>query len=254
MAKIISFANQKGGIGKTTSVINIAASIAKQGFKVLIADCDPQGNSTSGVNVNKKGLKSSTYDILVAGGDPSSIAVKTDYENLWILPANINLAGAEFELVSMEDRAFRLKSALGPISNFFDFIFIDCPPSLGVLTINALAASDGVIIPMQCEYFALEGLSQLMVTIRKIRELYNPTLDIIGILITMYNGKLNLSEQVLNELKKYYADKLFTSPVPRGVRVSEAPSYGMPICYYDRMSLGSKAYDEIAAELLERVR
>jgi chromosome partitioning protein len=253
MAKIISFANQKGGIGKTTSAINIAASIAKKGRKVLLCDCDPQGNTTSGVGINKKGLHTSTYDLLLGRCDLTSVAVKTTFENLWILPANINLAGAEFELVSLEDRAYRLKNALEAIRSFFDFIFIDCPPSLGVLTINALAASDGVVIPMQCEYFALEGLTQLMNTIRRTRELYNPNLEITGIVITMYNGKLNLTEQVMSELKKYYADKIFSSPVPRGVRLSEAPSYGMPIVYYDKTSKGCQAYDEIADELLRRV-
>ncbi|MCL2213018.1 MAG: AAA family ATPase [Oscillospiraceae bacterium] len=253
MAKIISFANQKGGIGKTTSAINIAASVAKKGHKVLLCDCDPQGNTTSGVGINKKGLHTSTYDLLLGRCDLTSVAVKTTFENLWILPANINLAGAEFELVSLEDRAFRLKNALEAIRSFFDYIFIDCPPSLGVLTLNALAASDGVVIPMQCEYFALEGLTQLMNTIKRTRELYNKNLDITGIVITMYNGKLNLTDQVMSELKKYYADKIFASPVPRGVRLSEAPSYGMPISYYDHNSKGSVAYDEIAAELIERV-
>lgn len=253
MGKIVAFANQKGGIGKTTSAINVAAAVAMKGKKVLMCDCDPQGNTTSGIGVNKKNLKFTTYDLLVGRSEARDAIVKTKFDNLFALPANISLAGAEFELISLEDRATRLKSALAPIRDEYDYIFIDCPPSLGVLTINALAASDGIVIPMQCEYFALEGLSQLMITIRRIKETLNPDLEITGILITMYNGRLNLSQMVLAELKKYYAQKLFRTAVPRSVRLSEAPSYGMPICYFDRLSKGAEAYDEIAAELIERI-
>lgn len=253
MGKIVAFANQKGGIGKTTSAINIAASVALAGKKVLMCDCDPQGNTTSGIGVNKKNLRESTYDILIGRCTAKEAVVKTQYENLSVLPTNISLAGAEFELISLDDRATRLKSALAEIRDEYDYIFIDCPPSLGILTLNALAASDGVIIPMQCEYFALEGLSQLMITIRKIKETLNPDLEITGILITMFQGRLNLSQMVLAELKKYYAAKLFKTVVPRSVRLSEAPSYGMPIAYYDKTSKGAEAYRDIAKELIERI-
>lgn len=253
MGKIVAFANQKGGIGKTTSAINIAASVAAQGKKVLLVDCDPQGNSSSGLGINKKNLKISTYDLLVGRTDAADAVVSTAYENLSVIPTNISLAGAEFELIQLDDRAFRMKNGLEKLREAFDYIFIDCPPSLGILTINALVSADGVIIPMQCEYFALEGLSQLMVTVRKIKELYNPELDITGILITMYNGRLNLSTQVLSELKKYYADKLFKEPIPRSVRLSEAPSYGMPITHYDKSSKGGEAYAAVAAELMRRI-
>ena len=253
MGKIVAFANQKGGIGKTTSAINRAASVAAQGKKVLLVDCDPQGNSSSGLGINKKNLKISTYDLLVGRTDAADAVVSTAYENLSVIPTNISLAGAEFELIQLDDRAFRMKNGLEKLREAFDYIFIDCPPSLGILTINALVSADGVIIPMQCEYFALEGLSQLMVTVRKIKELYNPELDITGILITMYNGRLNLSTQVLSELKKYYADKLFKEPIPRSVRLSEAPSYGMPITHYDKSSKGGEAYAAVAAELMRRI-
>ncbi len=253
MGKIIAFANQKGGIGKTTSAINTAAAVAAMDYKVLLVDCDPQGNTTSGVGINKKGLTNSTYDVMIGNCDAQTAIRATEFKNLDILPTNIDLAGAEFELVTLDDRAFRLKNALDEIKGNYDYIFIDCPPSLGILTIDCLTASDGVIIPMQCEYFALEGLSQLMVTIRKIKGFYNEDLNIVGIIITMFNGRLNLSMQVLNELKKFYADKIFREPIPRSVRLSEAPSYGMPIEYYDRMSKGAEAYRAIAKELITRI-
>lgn len=252
MAKIISFANQKGGVGKTTSAINIAAAIGLKGKKTLLLDCDPQGNASSGVGIRRNRIGATTYDILIGRARAEDAIIKTEYKNLSVLPSSMPLAAAELELADLEDRAFRLKNALESVKNDYDYIFIDCPPSLGMLTINALTASDGVIVPMQCEYFSLEGLTQILSTVKQVKRLYNPDLSLVGILITMHNGRLNLSVQVLDELKKHYADKLFSTPVSRNVRLSEAPSFGMPIQYYDKYSKGSSAYDDIAAELLER--
>lgn len=252
MAKIISFANQKGGVGKTTSAINIAAAIGLKGKKTLLLDCDPQGNASSGVGIRRNRIGATTYDILIGRARAEDAIIKTEYKNLSVLPSSIPLAAAELELADLEDRAFRLKNALESVKNDYDYIFIDCPPSLGMLTINALTASDGVIVPMQCEYFSLEGLTQILSTVKQVKRLYNPDLSLVGILITMHNGRLNLSVQVLDELKKHYADKLFSTPVSRNVRLSEAPSFGMPIQYYDKYSKGSSAYDDIAAELLEK--
>lgn len=252
MAKIISFANQKGGVGKTTSAINIAAAIGLKGKKTLLLDCDPQGNASSGVGIRRNRIGATTYDILIGRTRAEDAIIKTEYKNLSVLPSSMPLAAAELELADLEDRAFRLKNALESVKNDYDYIFIDCPPSLGMLTINALTASDGVIVPMQCEYFSLEGLTQILSTVKQVKRLYNPDLSLTGILITMHNGRLNLSVQVLDELKKHYADKLFSTPVSRNVRLSEAPSFGMPIQYYDKYSKGSSAYDDIAAELLER--
>ncbi len=252
MAKIISFANQKGGVGKTTSAINIAAGIGLKGKKTLLLDCDPQGNASSGVGIRRNRIGATTYDILIGRARAEDAIIKTEYKNLSVLPSSMPLAAAELELADLEDRAFRLKNALESVKNDYDYIFIDCPPSLGMLTINALTASDGVIVPMQCEYFSLEGLTQILSTVKQVKRLYNPDLSLVGILITMHNGRLNLSVQVLDELKKHYADKLFSKPVSRNVRLSEAPSFGMPIQYYDKYSKGSSAYDDIAAELLER--
>ena len=252
MAKIISFANQKGGVGKTTSAINIAAAIGLKGKKTLLLDCDPQGNASSGVGIRRNRIGATTYDILIGRARAEDAIIKTEYKNLSVLPSSMPLAAAELELADLEDRAFRLKNALESVKNDYDYIFIDCPPSLGMLTINALTASDGVIVPMQCEYFSREGLTQILSTVKQVKRLYNPDLSLVGILITMHNGRLNLSVQVLDELKKHYADKLFSTPVSRNVRLSEAPSFGMPIQYYDKYSKGSSAYDDIAAELLER--
>lgn len=253
MGKIIAFANQKGGVGKTTSAVNIAAAIGAKGKRVLLVDMDPQGNTSSGVGINKKTMKLSTYDVLINRSNAESCIVETEYENLSIMPANISLAGAEFELVNSDRREWRMKKALEPVRDRYDYIFIDCPPSLGILTVNALVACDGVIVPMQCEYYSLEGLSQLMVSIRQVKKLYNHDLDIVGILITMYNGRLNLSLQVMDELKKFYASKLFSTTILRNVRLSEAPSYGMPILYYDKYSKGCIAYNNVADEILERI-
>ena len=255
MGNIIVFANQKGGVGKTTSAVNVAAAIGFRGKKVLLVDLDPQGNTSSGVGINKKNMKLSTYDVLIGRCSAESCIVETDYKNLSIMPSNISLAGAEFDLTKpeIEDRYHRLKNALTLIRDSYDYILIDCPPSLGILTINALTAADGVIVPMQCEFYSLEGLSQLMLSIKTCKRLYNPKLELIGILITMYNGRLNLSMQVMDELKKYYAGKLFRTTILRNVRLSEAPSYGMPIIYYDKHCKGSEAYLAVSDEIMERM-
>lgn len=253
MGKIIAFANQKGGVGKTTSAVNIAASVGILGKSVLLIDLDPQGNTTCGVGINKKNLKSTSYELLIDEIDAAQAVVETEFKNLSVIPSNISLAGAEFDLYQLDNREYRLKKQLETVKDNYDYIFIDCPPSLGMITVNALAAADAVIIPMQCEYYALEGLSQLMITIRKIKQLYNPDLEICGILITMFNGRLILTMQVISELKKYYADKLFKTPVSRNVKLSEAPSFGKPVYYHDKSSKGANEYLEVAKELLERI-
>ena len=254
MGRIITFANQKGGVGKTTSAINIAAEAGALGKRVLLVDNDPQGNATSGVGLfDKKSIKYSTYSTIIEPETVRDSINKTNFENLDIMPSNINLAGAEIEIIEFNDRHKRLKTALDTVKDEYDYIFIDCPPTLGLLTVNALVASDGIIIPMQCEYFALEGLAQLSVSIKKVKQMYNPNLELVGILITMYNGRLNLSLQVMSELKKYYGDKLFKTVVSRNVRLSEAPSYGKPIRYFDKYSKGAQAYEEVVKEIFERI-
>ncbi len=253
MGKIISFSNQKGGVGKTTSAVNIAASLGILGNKVLLIDLDPQGNATSGVGVAKKNLKYSVNDVLTGGMPAKEAIIETPFENLSILPANIALASAEYNLYQENGAQDIMKNALAPIKDSYDYIIIDCPPSLSMLTVNAMVASDGVVIPMQCEFYALEGLSQLTVTINRIKNSYNSSLNITGILITMYNSRLLLSLQVINELNKHYSDKLFTTHVSRGVRVSEAPGFGMPVYYHDKRSKGAKEYLEIAKELATRI-
>ena len=250
---VIAFSNQKGGVGKTTSAVNIAASIGALGHSVLLCDLDPQGNSTSGVGIRKKDVKYSSYEALLGQCLPDAAVIKTEWKNLSIIPSTMNLAGAEIDLLDIQSREKCLDKVLKGLTESFEFIIIDCPPSLGMLTINALTCADGVVIPMQCEYFALEGLTQLMITIKKIKQVYNKNLCILGILITMYNGRLNLSLQVVDELKKYYADKLFKTTIDRSVKLSEAPSFGMPIIYYDKYSKASLSYMDAARELLGRI-
>lgn len=253
MGKIIVFANQKGGVGKTTSAVNVAAAMGAKGKRVLLVDLDPQGNTSSGVGINKKNMKLSSYDVLIGRSRAEDSIIETEFPNLSIMPSNISLAGAEFELVTHDKREYRLKNALATVKDTYDYIIIDCPPSLGILTVNALTASDGVIVPMQCEYYSMEGLSQLLSTIRTCKRLYNPQLELLGILITMYNGRLNLSGQVMTELKKYYAAKLFKTTILRNVRLSEAPSFGMPIIYYDKHCKGTEAYLSVSEEIMERM-
>ncbi len=253
MGKVIAFANQKGGVGKTTSAVNVTASLGILGKKVLICDLDPQGNTTSGFGISKRAMNHSSYEVLIGECTAKDAIIETEFKNISILPANINLAGGEFELFSLENREFRLKEALAPIKNEYDYIMIDCPPSLGMLTINCLAASDGVVIPMQAEFYALEGLGMLSATIRKIKNLYNSDLEICGILLTMFNGRLVLTMQVLDELKKYYGDKLFKTAISRNVRLTEAPGFGKPVYYHDKYCKGSTEYLSVAKELCERI-
>ena len=253
MAKIVSFSNQKGGVGKTTSCVNISAQIANKGKKVLMIDMDPQGNATSGLGLQKSKIKNTIYDVIIGRCDISEAIIKTKFKNLSVIPANIALAGAEIELQELNEELKFIELGLESIKDDYDYIFIDCPPSLGMLTIKALSVSDGVVIPMQCEFYSLEGMSQLLNTVKKIKSLYNPELQLVGILLTMYNGRLTLTGQVVAELKKYYADKLFKVPISRTVRISEAPGYGEPICYHDPYGKGSLEYAAVAKELMLRI-
>jgi chromosome partitioning protein len=253
MGKIIAFANQKGGVGKTTSAVNIAASLGVLGYKVLLMDLDPQGNATSGVGIVKKNLKVTSFDMLTTDAGVEDVAIKTNFANLSVIPTNTTLARAEYELADVENGEYVIKNKLAAVSDQYDYIIIDCPPSLGMLTVNAMTASDGVVIPMQCEFFALEGLSQLMFTISRIKSHYNKDLNVTGILITMYNNRLILSAQVLSELRKHYEDKLFETTVSRNVKLSEAPSFGVPVYYHEKRSKGAIEYLNIAKELAERI-
>ena len=253
MAKIIAFANQKGGVGKTTSAVNVAASLGLLGKKTLIIDLDPQGNATSGVGIPKRSLKGTVKEVLTGEADIKSVVIPTSYNNLSIIPTNVSLSGAEFDLYNDEGSEYNLRDALKSISHEFDYIIIDCPPSLGMLTVNAFVASDGIVVPMQAEFYAVEGLSQLITTTKRVKKLYNEELNIVGILITMYNKRLLLSMQVMDELQKYYPDKLFNTTVSRNVKLSEAPGFGKPVYYHDKTSKGAQEYLEIAKELLARI-
>ncbi len=251
MAKTIAVVNQKGGVGKTTSTVNLAANVAAKGYRVLLIDIDPQGNATSGIGINKRELKVSSYDVLINSMLIEKAMIQTQFKNLFVLPSSMNLAGAELELVDMPRRESRLKNSIALVKDSFDFIFMDCPPSLGLITLNGLCAADTVLVPIQCEYYALEGLSQLMATIRQVKRLYNPLIDMEGVLLTMYDGRLNLTHQVVDELKRFFPRKVYTTVIPRNVKLSEAPSYGLPIAYYDKNSKGAVAYDELADEFLK---
>lgn len=252
MGKIISVVNQKGGVGKTTTAVNLSAGVGKLEKKVLIVDADPQGNTTSAFGVDKQRLQLSVYDLLIGKAKAENAIIKTKFDGVDIIPCNMDLAGAEVELISINEREAQLKNALCLIKPDYDFIFIDCPPSLGLITINALCASDTVLVPIQCEYFALEGLSQLIGTVRQVKRVYNPRIEIEGILLTMFDGRLNLTQQVVAEVKKFFKRELFATTIPRAVRLSEAPSHGKPIQYYDPKNKGGRAYDDLAAEFIKR--
>ncbi len=250
MGKTIAIVNQKGGVGKTTTAVNLSAALGYLGKRVLLVDIDPQGNSTSGLGINKRGLENSSYDILINRTPASDVILSTPFQNVFILPSNMELAGAELELGDLEKRETRLKNSLAAVKDDFDFIFLDCPPSLGLITINALTASDTMMVPIQCEYYALEGLSQLVTTVRSVKRLYNPYIDMEGVILTMYDGRLNLTQQVVAEVKRCFPKKVFSTVIPRNVRLSEAPSFGQPVIYYDRTSRGAEAYLALAEEFI----
>lgn len=250
MGKIISVFNQKGGVGKTTTNINLASYVASMGKKVLTVDIDPQGNTTSGLGIDKNKLEYSMYDVIM-GVSPELAIINTAVENLDILPSSVELAGAEIELTAKLSRERKLKDALGIIKDKYDYIFIDCPPSLGLLTINALTASNSVIIPIQCEFYALEGVGQLMNTVQLVKRSLNESLEIQGVVMSMFDGRTNLSIEVVEEVKKYFKGKVYTTIIPRNVRLAEAPSHGIPIMLYDRNSRGAMAYKELAEEFIE---
>lgn len=252
MAKVVSIINQKGGVGKTTTAVSLAAAVGAKGFKVLLADIDPQGNSTSGFGINKRKISHSSYDVLVNDIHTEDAIITTQFKNVDILPADLNLAGAEVELIDLEKRESRLKVAVAQVWDKYDYIFFDCPPSLGLITINALTASDTFLVPVQCEFYALEGLAQLMSTVRQVKRLYNPHIELEGVLQTMYDGRLNLTQQVVTEIKKFFPNKVYKTTIPRNVRLSEAPSFGEPIMYYDKHSKGALAYDAFADEFLSQ--
>lgn len=250
MAKVIAFCNQKGGVGKTTTAINLAAYLAISGKKTLLIDIDPQGNATSGLGIDKHSINTSIYHLLIDDADPKTILIGTQIQNLSLFPSNLNLTGAEVELVGILGREHKLKKALASVLDDYDFILIDCPPSLGLLTINALSAANSVIIPIQCEYYALEGLSQLVNTINLVKENINPALVVEGVLLTMADYRTNLTNEVINEVKKFFGDKVYKTVIPRNIRLAEAPGFGKPIALYDKNSIAAKKYEDFANELL----
>ncbi|NBI29193.1 ParA family protein [Chengkuizengella marina] len=250
MSKIIAITNQKGGVGKTTTSINLGASLATLGKKVLLVDIDPQGNTTSGVGINKADVVHCIYDVIINDVHPKDAICKSEIDNLDIIPATIQLAGAEIELVPTISREIRLKKSLQLVKHLYDYVLIDCPPSLGILTVNSLTAADSVIIPIQCEYYALEGLSQLLNTVRLVQKHLNTNLQIEGVLLTMLDARTNLGIQVIEEVKKYFQEKVYQTIIPRNVRLSEAPSHGKPIITYDAKSKGAEVYLELAKEVI----
>ncbi|MBE6717129.1 MAG: ParA family protein [Ruminococcaceae bacterium] len=252
MAKTIAVLNQKGGVGKTTTAVNLAACIGAENKKVLLVDIDPQGNSTSGFGIDKRSIKVSSYDVLVGNNKAKEAIIHTEFQCVDLMVSNMNLAGAELEIIDIKNRESLLKNALAGVWEDYDYIFLDCPPSLGLITLNALTASDSFLVPIQCEYYALEGLSQLMATVRNIKRLYNPYIELEGVLLTMYDGRLNLTQQVVEEVKKFFPKKVYSTTIPRNVRLSEAPSFGQPIIYFDKRSKGAEAYMDFADEFLSK--
>ncbi len=254
MGKAIAIFNQKGGVGKTTTNVNLSASLVKLGKKVLVIDNDPQGNSTSGLGVDKLSLEYSLYDALVDDVATDTCIVSTDYKGLDVLPSNVDLAGAEIEMIDIDNREGRLKNVIDKVKDDYDYIFVDCPPSLGLLTINSLVAVDSVLIPIQCEYYALEGVSSLMNTFQLIKKGLNPSLDVEGVVLSMYDSRTNLATQVVDEVQKYFGDKVYTTTIPKNVRLAEAPSFGMPVIEYDSKSKGAISYMNLAKEFIKKGR
>ncbi len=251
LAKVIAIANQKGGVGKTTTAVNLSSCLAYKGKKVVIIDIDPQGNTTSGLGIDKKVIDKSIYEVIINDVNIENALMKTAVDNLYICPSNIQLVGAEVELVSVISRETRMKVAIEEIRKKYDYILIDCPPSLGLLTLNALTAADTILVPIQCEYYALEGLSQLMNTVKLVQRHLNPSLDVEGVVLTMFDARTNLSIQVVEDVKKYFRNKVYRTVIPRNVRLSEAPSFGMPIILYDPKSKGAECYLELAQEVID---
>ena len=252
MAKTVAILNQKGGVGKTTTAVNLTACVGAAGKRALLCDIDPQGNSTSGFGVDKRGVKLSSYHVLTGECAAADALVHTEFANVDLLPSTMDLAGAELEIIDRQNRERLLKNALVPLWEQYDYIFLDCPPSLGLITLNALTAADTFFVPIQCEYYALEGLSQLMATVRRIKQMYNPYIELEGVLLTMFDGRLNLTQQVVREVKKFFPKKVYATVIPRNVRLSEAPSFGQPIIYFDRASKGAAAYTALAEEFLAK--
>lgn len=252
MGRIISIVNQKGGVGKTTTAVNLTAALHDLGVRVLLCDFDPQANATSGLGLNKRKLKKTVYDVVIDGTPVEESIISTPYGD--VLPSSSDLAGAAVELINMDDRSYRLAKALEPVKHRYDVIFIDCPPSLEMLTVNALCAADSILVPVQCEYFALEGLSDLMTTLRSIKKRMNPTLEIFGVILTMYDGRTNFSAQVAQEVRRHFPGKVFATVIPRNVRLAEAPSHGIPVMAYDRFSRGTVAYRTLAEEIQKKLR
>ena len=252
MTRVLAIANQKGGVGKTTTAVNLAASIAQAGKRVLVVDMDPQANATSGLGFERGSIEEGVYQALALDRPIRELLQLTEVPNLWVVPSTRDLAGAEIELVAVEEREQRLKQAIAPVLDQFQYVVIDCPPSLGLLTLNALVAASAVVIPMQCEYYALEGLSQLVDTVERVRQNFNPTLTIEGIVLTMVDPRMNLTQQVADEVRAHFADTVYRTTIPRNVRLSEAPSHGKPILLYDARSTGSMSYQALAKELLHR--